>query len=64
MTSGDIAGRFDASWPTITRHLRILEQAGLVQVVLRGRERVYRLHPGPLFDVGATWIDRFRTGSA
>ena len=32
MTSGEIAGRFDHSWPTITRHLRILEQAGLVHV--------------------------------
>jgi DNA-binding transcriptional ArsR family regulator len=60
MTSGEIAGRFDHSWPTITRHLRILEQAGLVQVAARGREHVYTLTPGPLFTVGGSWIDRFR----
>jgi DNA-binding transcriptional ArsR family regulator len=60
MTSGEIAGRFDHSWPTVTRHLRILEQAGLVQVTLRGREHVYRLTAGPLFEVGVSWLERFR----
>ena len=38
MTSGAIASRFDRSWPTTTRHLRTLEDAGLVHVNLRGRE--------------------------
>ncbi|MEV5961994.1 metalloregulator ArsR/SmtB family transcription factor [Kribbella sp. NPDC051952] len=59
MTSGEIAGRFDHSWPTITRHLRILEQAGLVHVTQRGREHVYRLDRGPLSDVGVDWLRRF-----
>ena len=63
MTSGEIAGRFDHSWPTITRHLRILEQAGLVHVILRGRERVYRLDAGPLFTVGGSWLRRFESPS-
>ena len=63
MTSGEIAGRFDHSWPTITRHLRILEQAGLVHVTLRGRERVYRLDTGPLFAVGDSWLHRFESTS-
>ena len=61
MTSGEIAGRFDHSWPTITRHLRILEQAGLVHVILRGRERVYRLDTVPLFAVGGSWLRRFES---
>lgn len=59
MTSGAIAARFDYSWPTITRHLRVLEEASLVQVELRGRERVYRLNPEPLHNIARTWIDRF-----
>ena len=59
MTSGEIAGRFDHSWPTITRHLRILEQAGLVHATSRGRERVYRLDSDPLFGVGVQWLSRF-----
>ena len=59
MTSGAIAGRFDHSWPTITRHLRVLEDAGLVRVALRGRERVYRLDIERLRTVAGSWIDRF-----
>jgi len=59
MTSGAIASRFDCAWPTTTRHLRVLEDAGLVRVVLRGRERVYRLEPSRLRSVAGPWIDRF-----
>ncbi len=43
MTAGDIAGRFHVAWPTISRHLKILEDAGLVTAERRGRERVYRV---------------------
>lgn len=62
MTSGAIASRFECSWPTTTRHLRILEAAGLVHVELRGRERVYRLDVSRLSAVAKSWIDRFQTG--
>jgi DNA-binding transcriptional ArsR family regulator len=59
MTSGEIAGRFDCSWPTTSQHLRVLEQAGLVTVELRGREHVYRLRPGRLHSVAGAWLARF-----
>jgi DNA-binding transcriptional ArsR family regulator len=59
MTSGAIAARFDHSWPTITRHLGVLEAAGLVRAELRGRERVYRLDVRPLREVAGSWLDRF-----
>lgn len=59
MTSGAIAGRFDHSWPTITQHLRVLEQAGLVTITMRGRERVYHLQAERLRSVAGGWIDRF-----
>lgn len=59
MTSGAIAARFDHSWPTITRHLRVLEEAGLVHVRLRGRERVYRLDTEPMEVTARSWLDRF-----
>jgi DNA-binding transcriptional ArsR family regulator len=59
MTSGDIASRFACSWPTTTRHLRVLEQAGLVEVRLRGRERVYRVRTDRLKAVAGSWIARF-----
>ena len=63
MTSGQIASRFDCSWPTTTRHLRMLERAGLVGVDLRGRERVYRLQTDRLEQVAMTWLARFGTQS-
>ncbi len=59
MTSGAIAARFDCAWPTTSQHLRVLEQAGLVGVELRGRERVYRLDTARLREVAGGWIDRF-----
>lgn len=59
MTSGAIASWFDSSWPTTTRHLRVLEDAGLVRVELRGRERVYRLEPTRLHATATTWLTRF-----
>jgi DNA-binding transcriptional ArsR family regulator len=61
MTSGAIASRFECSWPTTTRHLRVLETAGLVHVELRGRERVYRLDTERLVAVAGAWVRRFES---
>lgn len=55
MTAGEIAGRFSCSWPTTTRHLRVLKESGLVRVEKRGRERVYALERGRL-DVVRGWL--------
>ena len=43
MTAGDIAARFRHSWPTTTRHLRVLEEAQLVTASQKGRVRTYRV---------------------
>jgi DNA-binding transcriptional ArsR family regulator len=43
MLAGDIAKRFSCSWPTTTRHLKVLEKAGLVHVKKEGRENYYEL---------------------
>lgn len=59
MTAGEIATRFACSWPTTSRHLRVLEAAGLVRVEKRGRERVYRLEAKRLRDVAAGWLRSF-----
>jgi DNA-binding transcriptional ArsR family regulator len=63
MSSGAIASRFDCSWPTTTRHLRVLEDAGLVHVTLRGREHVYRLDLRRLQAVAGNWLNRFDGGA-
>lgn len=46
--AGDIAARFAHKWPTTTRHLRVLEEAGLVRQERRGRSRVYAVDKGRL----------------
>jgi DNA-binding transcriptional ArsR family regulator len=62
MTAGEIAQRFSCSWPTTTRHLRILERARLVRVKKRGRERVYQLDPAELHVTVGKWLDWFDDG--
>jgi DNA-binding transcriptional ArsR family regulator len=59
MTAGEIADRFGCSWPTTTRHLRILEAAGLVRVEKRGRARIYRLATDRLHAITAGWLKNF-----
>lgn len=59
MTAGEIAKRFACSWPTTTRHLRVLEDAGLVSVERQGRERHYRLEAARLLGVTGNWLKWF-----
>ncbi|GAA3390707.1 ArsR/SmtB family transcription factor [Cryptosporangium minutisporangium] len=54
-TVGAIAARFPVSRPAVSRHLRVLREAGLAEAEVRGQERVYRLRPGPLAEVDA-WL--------
>ena len=55
MTAGEIADRFKHSWPTTTRHLGVLESAGVLEVGKRGRHRFYALRPRVLMRA-ADWI--------
>jgi len=59
MTAGELARRFSCSWPTTTRHLRVLEGAGLVRVIKQGRERIYRLEARRLGSVVGRWLAHF-----
>jgi len=55
----ELAEPFDVSMPAISKHLKVLERAGLIA---RGREaqwRPCRLQPAPLKDV-SEWVDRYR----
>lgn len=44
LTSGEIAQQFDSAWPTISRHLGILRDAGLIVSERKGQEIVYELN--------------------
>ena len=44
-SSGELAGHFRVSRPAVSKHLRILREAGLVQVRGDAQKRIYRLEP-------------------
>ena len=58
MTAGEIAERFGCTWPTTSRHLKVLEQAGLLVHEKRGRSRVYSVNSAKL-EVVMEWLDWF-----
>ncbi|MEV6844031.1 metalloregulator ArsR/SmtB family transcription factor [Actinoplanes sp. NPDC051411] len=55
LTAGQIAGRFEISRPAISRHLRVLREAGLVRDEADGRRRVYTLVTAPLDEL-TDWL--------
>ena len=58
-SAGELAARFAISRPGVARHLRVLQDAGLVRVRGDGRRRLYSVDPAPLDEVDA-WLDRWR----
>jgi DNA-binding transcriptional ArsR family regulator len=56
LASGYLAARFRHSWPTTTRHLSVLEKAGLVEVRREGRSSHYRLNRDRLLHVLERWL--------
>ena len=60
MTAGDIVSRFSYAWPTMTRHLQQLEQAGLISVDKKSREQYYTLNAARLNGVMNNWLKWFQ----
>jgi DNA-binding transcriptional ArsR family regulator len=56
LPSGYLAERFQHSWPTTTRHLKVLEEAGLVEVRRHGRSSHYKLKRDHVQRVLGGWI--------
>jgi DNA-binding transcriptional ArsR family regulator len=55
----ELLAHFDLSQPAVSKHLKVLREAGLVAVRPRGRERRYSLRAAPLADVDA-WLAPYR----
>ncbi len=51
LTSGEIAEAFPSAWPTISRHLSVLKEAGLIEAERRGQHVVYELNTSVVEDV-------------
>jgi DNA-binding transcriptional ArsR family regulator len=58
--AGDIARAFPISRPAISKHLRILRRAHLVEERREGRHRMYQLNPEPLKSVDS-WLEQYRS---
>src|SRR6266404_5711987 len=58
--AGEIARAFPVSRPAISKHLRILRRAHLVEERREGRHRMYQLNPEPLKAVDS-WLEQYRT---
>jgi DNA-binding transcriptional ArsR family regulator len=58
MAAGDIAALFKHAWPTTTRHLQVLEEAGLIRHERQGRTRLYRIEKKRLA-IAREWLDWF-----
>ena len=59
LAAGELADRFPVSRPAISRHLRVLRQAGLVTARTEGRRRLYALEPRPLREIDE-WLEPYR----
>lgn len=57
-TVNDLASNFDMRRPSVSEHLRVLREAGLVSERRAGRERRYQLDPRPLMEV-RDWLDPY-----
>lgn len=56
---GEIEERLRMPQPSVSKHLRVLRDSGLVESRVDAQRRLYRLRPEPLMEVDA-WLDPFR----
>lgn len=61
-TLGDLCRHMDMTRQGVTQHLAVLEEANLVAVVWRGREKLHYLNPVPLHEICERWIGKFERG--
>lgn len=59
VAAGDLADRFPVSRPAVSRHLRVLREAGLVTSRAEGKRRLYALDPRPLRELD-DWLEPYR----
>jgi DNA-binding transcriptional ArsR family regulator len=59
VTVGSLADRFPISLNGVSKHVKVLERAGLLERAVQGREHRLHLKAGPLRDAAA-WLDHYR----
>src|SRR6478672_4084483 len=56
---GALVDQLGSSQPLVSKHLRVLREAGLVEARVDGQRRLYRLRPEPLVELDA-WLEPYR----
>jgi len=56
---GELVGLLPLTQPAVSKHLRVLREAGLVEARPEAQRRVYRLRPEPLAELDA-WLEPYR----
>ncbi|HXT08695.1 MAG TPA: metalloregulator ArsR/SmtB family transcription factor [Roseiarcus sp.] len=56
---GELERRLDLPQPTVSKHLRVLREAGFVEAKVDAQRRLYRLRPEPFQEIDA-WLQPFR----
>jgi len=56
---GELVAALAMSQPAVSKHLRVLREAGLVEARVAEQRRLYRLRPGPLHEIDA-WLEPYR----
>jgi len=58
-TLGELCEHLDMTRQAVSKHLDLLEEANLVVVIWRGREKLHYLNPVPIHDIADRWISKF-----
>jgi DNA-binding transcriptional ArsR family regulator len=61
-TLGQLCDHLDMTRQAVTKHLAVLEEANLVVVFWRGREKLHYLNPVPIHEIAERWIGKFEQG--
>src|SRR6266481_125989 len=61
-TLGQLCAHLDVTRQAVAKHLAVLEEANLVAVIWRGREKLHYLNPVPIHEIADRWIGKFERG--
>ena len=64
LTLSELVQDIDMTRQSASRHVGVLEKAGLVVTQWRGREKLHYLNPVPMVEISERWIDRFSRDKA
>lgn len=61
-TLSELCTGLEMTRQAVTKHLSILENANLVTVQRRGREKLHFINPVPINEIAERWLDKFQRG--